>query len=383
LPSIDSPSTQIQDDPMTQPAPPLRFDTAFEQPEPDEAVHIAALADVFTRMAQTVAETEGHAHRAVHAKGQGLLKAELQIFEGLPAELAHGLFAQPARHAALVRLSSPPAEQLPDTVSTPRAIALKVLGVEGPRLPGDEEQHTQDFLMVNGPAFSTPGVAGFLRSAKLLAATTERMPRTKKLISATLRGAEAALESVGGESGTLKSLGGEPQRHPLGETYFSQVPFLYGPFMAKFSLEPVSPSLQALHGQPLASADDTQREAVVAFFDTLGEPAVWALRVQLCRDLEQMPLEDASVAWPEAISPWQTVAHLIVPKQPAWDAVASPLAEDQLAFAPWHALAAHRPLGSLNRARRVVMQASRTFRSGFNGCPIHEPDGHADDRFTS
>lgn len=368
---------------MTATPPPLRFDPAYEQPEADEAAHIAALTDVFTRMSQTVAEAQGHAHRAVHAKGQGLLKAELQIFEGLPSELAHGLFARPGRHDALVRLSSPPAEQLPDSVSTPRAIALKVLDVEGQRLPGDEEQHTQDFLMVNGPAFSTPGVAGFLRSSKLLAATTERMPRTKKVISATLRTAEAALESVGGESSTLKGMGGEPQRHPLGETYFSQVPYLYGPFMAKFSLAPVSPALQALHGQALASTDDTQREAVVAFFAALQEPAVWALRVQLCRDLEQMPLEDASVAWPEELSPWQTVAHLIVGQQAAWDPSASPQAEDKLAFAPWHTLAAHRPLGSINRARRVVMQASRTFRSGFNGCPIHEPDGHADDRFTS
>ena len=47
--------------------------------------------------------------------------------------------------------------------------------------------------------------------------------------------------------------------------------------------------------------------------------------------------------------------------------------EDEIAFDPWHAIAAHRPLGALNRARKVVLAASRQFRGGFNRCPIHEP----------
>ena len=352
---------------------PIAYRPEFEQPEPDEQQHITELTDVFTRMAGTVAEHEGHAHRAVHAKGQGLLRARLLVLDELPAELAQGLFARAGEYDALVRLSSPPAEQLPDTVSTPRAIAVKVMGVDGPRAEGAEELHTQDFLMVNGPVFNSPGVAGFLRSAKLLAATTERMPRTKQVISAALRGTEALVEAVGGESGKLKALGGEPQKHPLGETFFSQVPYLYGPYMAKFSLTPVSPALKDLTGQSLASSEDTQREAVSDFFAQLQAPVEWALRVQLCRDLEQMPIEDASVEWPEDASPFHTVAHLIVPPQDAWDEVASPAAEDALAFAPWHALAAHRPLGSVNRARRIVMAASRRFRAGFNRCPIHEP----------
>lgn len=354
-------------------APPVAYAPAVEHPEPDEAAHIAEMAELFTGMARTVAEQEGHAHRAVHAKGQGLLQGELQVFEGLPDELAHGLFARPARYRAIIRLSSPPAEQLPDTVSTPRAMAVKVLGVEGPRADGGGEAHSQDFLMVNGPAFNAPGVAGFLRASRLLAATTERMPRTKQVISATLRGAEAAIEALGGQSATLKGLGGEPQRHPLGETFFTQVPFLYGPYMAKFSLAPLSPALQALQGQALASDDDAQREAIDSFFRQMQAPAVWELRVQLCRDLDRMPIEDASIAWPEEISPWLTVAHLVVSAQQGWDPERSTAREDALAFAPWHALAAHRPLGSLNRARRVVMAASRDFRAGFNRCPIHEP----------
>lgn len=358
---------------MAQVQPPIIYRPDFEQPEPDEQHAIDQLVGLFSGMARTVADHEGHAHRAVHAKGQALLRGQLEVAGDLPEEFAQGLFAQAARYEALVRMSSPPAEQLPDNVSTPRAIALKVIGVQGERVADDDETHTQDFLMVNGPAFSAPGPADFIRPVKLLAATTEKMPRTKRVISATLRGTEATLEALGGESGKLKGLGGEPQHHPLGETFFSQVPFLYGPYMAKFSLAPLSPALQDLHGQALPSAPETQREAIAEFFNGLATPVEWALRVQLCRELERMPIEDASVPWPEELSPWQTVARLIVPGQSSWDGRASEAQEDSLAFAPWHALAAHRPLGAVNRARRQVMAASRGFRAEFNGCQMREP----------
>ncbi len=352
--------------------PAVAYSVNVEHADADEQATIAELAKVFTDMAQVVANHEGHAHRAVHAKGHALLRGRFRVLEGLSPELSQGLFAAPGEYDALVRLSSPPAEQLPDTVSTPRAMAVKILDVPGARVEGGDEQHSQDFLMVNGPAFNTPGISGFLRSAKLLAATTERMPRTKQVLSATLRGTEAALEAVGGQSATLKALGGEPQHHPLGETFFTQVPFRYGAYIAKFSWVPVSPALKALTGEPLESAPDTQREAVAAFFAQPGAVAEWELQVQLCRDLEKMPIEDASVVWPEALSPYLPVGRLLVEAQASWSADAES-SEDQLAFAPWHALAAHRPLGNLNRARRVVMAASREFRSTFNRCPIHEP----------
>lgn len=354
---------------------PVRHRPEHEQLADDEAETIAELRQVFVDMAQTVARKEGQAHRAVHAKGQGLLKGQLVVLKHLPEELAQGLFAQPGQYETLVRFSAPPAEQLPDGVSSPRAMAVKVIGVSGERVPESTGEQTQDFLMVNGPAFTSPGPKGFLKSAKLLAMTTEKAPGAKKFLSAALRGAEALIEAVGGESAKLKGLGGQPLTHPLAETYFTQVPFLYGLYMAKFSLVPVSPALTALQDARLDSdEDDGQRDAINAFFaDPLQAPAEWELRAQLCVDTEKMPIEDASVEWDTDLSPFIAVARLVVPPQTAWDAATSPGQEAALSFDPWHALAAHRPLGALNRARRIVMAASRQFRSDFNRCPIHEP----------
>ncbi|MEW7847719.1 catalase family protein [Massilia aurea] len=349
---------------------PVPFRAEFEHIGLDESETIHALQTLFANMAKKVADAEGHASRAVHAKGHALVRGKLTVLDNLPPQLAQGLFGQAGTYDVLLRWSSPPAEQLPDGVSTPRAVAMKVLDVPGARLDTAKSGNSQDFLMVNGPVFSAPDPQGFLRSVKLLAATTNATETGKKIISAVLRTAEGALEAVGGQSGTLKSMGGEPQHHPLGETYFSQTPYLYGQYMAKFSLAPIAPELLSLDGESIKTEDDAQRHAIGSHFQSQG--GEWELRVQLNVDVEKMPIEDASVEWPEELSSYVAVARVRLEPQTSWDASLQQL-EDEIAYDQWNCLATHRPLGSVNRARRRVMATSREFRSEFNRCPIHEP----------
>jgi hypothetical protein len=49
------------------------------------------------------------------------------------------------------------------------------------------------------------------------------------------------------------------------------------------------------------------------------------------------------------------------------------LVEDRLAFNPWIGLAAHRPLGSVMRARRPAYAAAREYRADANDVVIEEP----------
>lgn len=350
---------------------PVAYTPAVETVRKDELEAIRSLENAFAKSVNDVAEAKGHAYRAVHAKGHALLRGSLTVLDALPAHYAHGLFAQPGRYAVLLRWSSPPAGQLPDGISTPRAVALKVLEVPGARLDPARPGHSQDFLLVNAPAFALPDPQSLLPATALLPASTEGFDGGKKALSSVMRMVEGAIEALGGMSVKIKGIGGEPQRHPLGETYYSQTPFLYGPYMAKFALAPVSDALLALHGAPLGNGDDAQREALGAFF--AGQGGEWELRVQLCTDLDRMPVEDASMEWPEELSPYVAVARLAVDPQRSWDPAASARLEDEIAFDPWNCLAAHRPLGAINRARREVMKVSREVRSNFNRCPIHEP----------
>ncbi len=250
-----------------------------------------------------------------------------------------------------MRFSTNPGDILDDKVSTPRGLAIKLIGVEGARLPGSAEATTQDFVMQNAMAFTAKDPKAFLKTLKLLAKTTDKAPGMKKALSAVLRSIEAVIESVGGESGALKSLGGHPITHVLGETFNTVVPFLYGPYYAKLSVVPVSAALVALTGKTVDLNDnpDGLREAVRAFF--LENDASWEVRIQLATDLEKMPIEDASVVWPEDLSPYVAVARIDIPRQPSWSEQSVQEIDEAMAFSPWHGLEAHRPLGGVMRVR--------------------------------
>ncbi len=312
--------------------------------------------------------------RGVHAKSHGLLTGTLAVLPGLPPALAQGAFAAPGTHPWVLRLSTNPGDILDDSVSTPRGLGLKIIGVEGERLP-DAEGTAQDFVMANAPAFTAPDAEAFLRSLKLLAATTDTPQVFKKAFSATLRGLESVVEGLGGKSPTLIAPGGHPETHILGETFYTQVPLRWGDYVAKVAVAPVSPELIALTGAPLNvnGRPNGLREAVQAFF--AEQAGVWQLRAQLRTDAEAMPVEDASVLWPEEASPYVAVARITVLQQPAWSEARARALDDGLAFSPWHGLAAHRPLGSIMRALCAVYPQSAGFRAAHNGCPIREPAG--------
>jgi hypothetical protein len=71
-----------------------------------------------------------------------------------PLDLARGLFAKARSLSGCDAVFfSIPGDMLDDSVSTPRALAIKAIGVEGKRLEGSEGDVTQDFVLNNGPAF--------------------------------------------------------------------------------------------------------------------------------------------------------------------------------------------------------------------------------------
>lgn len=352
---------------------PIRYTPSLERPLPDEEGTTAELTKTMRRIEETTFNDYGHAVRPVHAKSHGLLQGELRVLDGLSPELAQGVFARPGTYPVVLRFSTNPGDILDDDVSSPRGLAVKVIGVEGERLEGSRDDRTQDFVMVNAPAFAAPDAQAFVGNLKALAATTDTGQAWKKVFSAMLRGAESVVEALGGKSATLTTLGGHPLTHPLGETFYTTTPFRHGDHVAKYSVAPVSPELVALKDTPveLAGRPNGLREAIIDAFREHG--GTWELRAQLLTNPETMPVEDASVEWPEAESPYVAVARITVAPQPAWSEARARVGDDGLSFSPWHGLAAHRPLGSVNRARRRAYADAAAFRAERNRCPIHEP----------
>lgn len=359
---------------MSKPIPhPVRYTAELDLPENDEQEIADQLSDTLTKIQRTTYEDEGRGLRSVHAKSHGLLKARMEVPEGLPPTLAQGIFARPGVFEVLMRFSTSPGDLMSDKVSTPRGLAIKVLDVEGQRLEGSEDATTQDFLFVNGPTFNAPDAKAFLGNLKLLAATTDKAEGAKRSLSAVLRATEAALEAMGGKSATLKALGGEPPKHILGETYFSQLPQRFGDFIAKLQLAPFSDSLTRLTGAQvdLDESDNILRDKVVEFFEQ--NEGVWELRAQLCTDLDDTPLDNPSTPWDEKVSPFFGIARITAPQQLAWSDKREDVLSDGVGFSPWHGVEAHRPMGSIMRIRKTVYERSQAFRSGHNPRPITEP----------
>ena len=210
-------------------------------------------------------------------------------------------------------------------------------------------------------------------ATSLLSKTTDWLEGTKVALSSVLRGVNSALEAVGIESTTIASLGGAPNVDPLGETYYSVTPFRYGEHIAKFSVAPVAPELTELTGKIIDAADhyDAIRDTVQGEMRHIA--GVWEFRVQLCRDLDRQPVEDPTVEWNEDEAPFQRVATIRVAPQDSWNLDRVDAVNERMRFGVWTGLAAHQPLGNINRARNEPYRHSANFREGFNKCPIHEP----------
>ena len=359
---------------LQAPLSPQRYDPSLDPVEEDEAQTAQDIAETMLRISGKTFEEGGHAIRSVHAKSHGLLKAELEVPGDLPPVLAQGLFARAGRYPTLMRFSTIPGDLLDDKVSTPRGLAIKVLGVEGERLEGAEGATTQDFVMVNRPRFSARNGKAFLRGLKLVAATTEKAEGTKEVLSAVLRGTQKLVEAFGGSSSTLRSLGGEPPSHVLGETFFAQLPLRHGEYIARYQLVPVSDNLTALSGQlvDLHASGNALREALVAHFRTQG--GRWELRAQLCTNVQDMPIDDPAAEWSEDTSPFITVAVLTAPPQTGWSPARSAAVDDGMGFSPWHGVQAHRPLGAIMRMRKLAYARSQRFRSQRNAIAVREPE---------
>ena len=348
------------------------YSASIEVQKPDEEQVFSEIASRMKHISELVSDRARHATRSVHAKSHGLLKAELTVLDGLPEPLAQGMFQRVRSYPAIMRFSTVPGDILADSISTPRGLGVKVIGVEGPMLPEHQGEVTQDLVTINGKSFPSADSASFLEGVKLLEKHVNDSEAFKQLVSTAARTTEAVLEAVGTESATLKGFG-HRQTHILGETFCTAAPLRYGNYMAKICLEPTSQNLKDLKDKPLdaGTSHSALRDAVVDFFKT-GE-AIWDVKVQLCVDLEKMPIEDASVQWPEELSPYITVARLVAPPQDAYSAARRLYVDEILSFNPWHALEAHRPLGNIMRARKKSYAASSQFRHATNGNPASEP----------
>jgi hypothetical protein len=172
----------------------------------------------------------------------------------------------------------------------------------------------------------------------------------------------------------MQSLWNETQYNPLGQRHWSCVPYLLGDGQAMmFSFVPRTKVDTRIPGVPFGRVPfNYLRDNMVS---TLQRTDVeFDLMIQLQTDAQRMPIENASVRWPEKLSPFIPAATVHIPKQ-TFDSPGQFEFAKRIKMNPWHCLPEHRPLGNQSRARqRMYLELSR-FRQQMNRVDHLEPTG--------
>jgi hypothetical protein len=165
--------------------------------------------------------------------------------------------------------------------------------------------------------------------------------------------------------------------------YYSQTPYLFGTRAVQYHIKPHQPAISKI---PRNASNNFLRERLVEHLAT--DDAAFDFMIQFQTDAEKMPIENASVAWDEKLSPYVKLATIKIPSQ-GCDSPAQVAFCENVSFNPWRTLPEHRPLGGVNRALKAVYQMISQFRHHRNSAPIKEPasDGSypdltADDGYT-
>lgn len=300
------------------------------------------------------------AERAGNTKTYGLVKGKFEVLSDLPNELQVGIFQESRIYPTWVRFAGPGpfvTHDLDDNGIL--SIGVKLMDVEGEKLI-DDEKMTQDFTGISAPTFTTPNIIENLKLQQQVYNDTPAWyflnPFDSHLLDAIMQGLYAKANTS-----------------PLEVTYFSCVPYLYGEGKAvKYLIKPCSSEKTKISKNP---SYDYLREAMVK---TLSEQeACFDFMVQFQTDTHKMPIENASVIWPEKLSPYIKVATLRIPPQ-KFDSPEQLKFARNLSFNPWHSIAEHRPLGNQSRARKYIYLETSKFRQQMNNDKRVEPTGDDD-----
>jgi hypothetical protein len=152
-----------------------------------------------------------------------------------------------------------------------------------------------------------------------------------------------------------------PVVNPFEAQYFSAAPFLFGSDkVMKFSAKPrkeVSPN--PLPAQP---SENYLREILISTMRN-NEPIIFDFLLQIRSSVDEQDIENATTEWDEMVYKFTKVATITIPAPQTEIDTEENIAHCELmAFTPWHSLVEHQPIGSINRLRKDVYEASAKHR---------------------
>ena len=310
---------------------------AEETLDPTEA-RVTADFIAFLKAASLKRQPTGPVRRFNQGRAAGCVRAEFVVLDTLAAEHRVGIFASPRTFPAWIRFAN--ASSQSDREKDVRGMSIRLSPVAGENLtPGETRQ---DFVLNSHPVMVAANAKDFLELLKAMESG----------------GLQQALYFLSHPRSAL--IGVQARQQPtshLDIPYWSATPYLFGAGRAvKYTVRPCTPP----HSTKAEHVTDTYLSD--ALRARLRErDASFDFMIQLQTDARTMPIEDATVEWHERDAPYVAVAQVRIPRQEVGDAETARLCEET-AFNPWYSLVEHRPLGSMNRARREIYHAMAEFR---------------------
>jgi len=330
-----------------------------EEPEPGEREVFERFARnvIMPRQKEVSKELKGRPVRGLHMKLHAGVMAEFQVLPNLPEHARFGVFREPRVFPALVRFSNGESSNKADKEIQPRGIAIKLVGVSGPKLLEDQKEAvTQDFLATSHSVTSTvrhvQQFIAFIEASIEAGGSKLRLFRilARKLgVSETVRILRTLMLPA-----LLNRVHSVATEH-----YSSPAPIKFGPYAVRFTVRPAKGTAPATKRR---LTDDFLHEELA---DRLRNgDLIFEFTVQFYVSDQLTPIEDSSIPWKPEHTPFLTVARLRIPRCDLSDPDTKRLSEnvDRLSFNPWHATEDHRPLGNVMRARKVAYQVSSDFR---------------------
>ncbi len=317
-----------------------------ETPRPNEQAEFEQAAvdvmNIMLKLATDRASGDDQIRRGFHAKPHACVRGQFEVVSDIPEAFRVGpVFGRPRSFPAFIRFSNGLGVVHPDKKTDVRGLAVKIVGVDGPKLLGgaDASAVTQDFLMINQPGNFARNTKETIEFAKAEAHGTQasfllRHLRIAKVFAAmALRG---PIDSV------------------RTETYWAGGAYRFGDKAMKYLAKPCAGTTS--NGPGLFPTDGYLKRELV---DHLPSGVCFDFYVQLQTDPVNMSIEDASSVWDEELSAPVRVGRLTMNTVP--DATFE-AACNKLSFTPWHSAPEYKPLGNTNRGRRFTYDASRMYR---------------------
>lgn len=366
-------------------ASPPRDGVGEHAPE-DEALHFAQIADNGEHIVNNTRNDvkDGAYRRDAHAKTQGCALASFNVDSLTDNRLKYGVFKEKKSYRAWVRFSSGDFGIQSDQAPDARGMAIKVLGVEGPKLlDGEQAANTQDFLMIDYPVFFVRNVNDYvtLTSYQSLGEAHKLdyfFPNKLNPFSWRMREFRIGVGLLGSP---LQFYFFGP-RNLLATRFYSMSAYRLGAAQyTKFSAKPVACAAGgSTPGWWTGYGSEVLRESLTD--QVKSGRNCFDLMLQLQDQQKYMPVEDATIEWKESDSPFIPVARITIEKQDISTSLKNDFCEN-LSFSPWHALPEHEPVGALNRARKVVYQNIARYRRCSNGKYFGEPRDDGSQEFTT